>query len=93
MSSDPGVLVGDLKPGDVIDLADDVYANSCEHGENCETDDCPQALGDVYDYAYAVVVEVEQETPTCVRVDFEHESAEISIGFPIDHILFVHGTT
>lgn len=68
----PNVLVPMLRPGDLVDLEGDVYAGGLPGVE----------------YELATVVDVEQETPGCVRVDFEGLD---SVGFPTDHKLRVEG--
>lgn len=68
----------DLKPGDAVDLEDDVYANK----DNNESWRC------YYQDQLAVVDEVIRETPECVLVHFQ---VSPSIGFPANHPLRVVG--
>ena len=64
--------VGALRPGDLVDLKGDRFADG----------------GDAaFDYEYAEVLDVEQETPECVRVDFDFDS----VGFPAKHEVNVVG--
>lgn len=65
--------VKDLRPGDLVDLKGDRFAD----------DDDNAAL----EYEYSEVLGVEQETPDCVRVDFDFDS----VGFPAKHKLPVIG--
>ena len=62
----------DLKPGMYVDLEGDEYADPSNDNPHLK-------------YEYALVLDTEQETPTCVRVDFAHDS----VGFPNDHELVV----
>lgn len=69
MSRDPFVNVADLKPGDMIDLEGDLFAD-------------PERADPYLASQYATVDCIEQETRDCVRVDFEEGP---SIGFPTSH--------
>ena len=62
-----------VKPGQVVDLEGDRYAETADGAE-------------VLAYEYVEVADVERETPDCVRVDFEGFD---SIGFPAGHLLKV----
>jgi hypothetical protein len=64
-----------LQPGDLVDLEGDPYAAT--QTEVWRTSD---------EYLYAEVIGIEQETPECIRVDFESHP---SIGFPTDHVVMV----
>ena len=59
----------DLMPGDLVDLEDDPFADNGEHPE--------------FEFEFCEVIDVERETPDCVRVDFDNYSC----GFPVDHEL------
>jgi|GEM_PF-5029081 hypothetical protein len=65
--------VGALRPGDLVDLKGDQFADD---GDNA-----------ALEYEYAEVLDVEQETPNCVRVDFDSDS----VGFPTEHKVPVVG--
>lgn len=72
--------VGELRPGDLVDLEGDEYAErECSPGcESCELNRVS------FEYELATVAHVEHETDGCVRVDFE---SVMSVGFPADHEL------
>jgi hypothetical protein len=72
------VPVWALKEGDMVDLEDDPYADP-------RTDPDPQPHP-IWAYEYAKVEGSEQETPDCVRIDFENGP---SCGFPPEHKLRV----
>lgn len=61
----------ELKPGDLVDLEHDPYADDGHHLE--------------FESEYQLVLDVERETPDCVRVDFEG----LSCGFPPGHLFKV----
>ena len=63
----------DLVPGMMVDLESDPYADPDESIVS-------------YQFCYAIVEAVEQETSTCVVVHFD---GSWSIGFPSDHPLNV----
>lgn len=65
------VPVTELREGDLVDLEDDRYAD-------------PDRDSRVFPYELAVVLGSEQETPECVRVDFDHDS----VGFPTNHYVY-----
>ena len=64
----------EVKEGDFVDLEGDAYADA--HNEGAQYG---------FEFSYAIVQRVEQETPECVRIDFDHDS----VGFPSDHMLKV----
>lgn len=66
------IPAADLKPGQLVDLEGDEFAHDACY---------PVCL-----YEYGKVEDIEQETPECVRVDFENFD---SIGFPTRHRLKV----
>jgi hypothetical protein len=71
---DTPTTVEDLRPGDMIDLEDDPYADP----------DQDSARHIVFECEYAVVIEPpEQETPDCTLV---HTDAG-SFGFPRGHLV------
>ena len=74
MSKPRLVKIRDLKPGDMVDLAGDEFADA--YHENM-----------VLEYQFAVVDEVEEETPTC----FVLHSEASTCGFPPDHVVAVGG--
>ena len=74
MSKTQAVRVADLRVGDLVDLAGDKYADD-------GTNDATLA------FEYVEVVEVVQETPTCVAVGFEGFDV---VGFPPDHVVKVY---
>lgn len=64
--------IRDLKPGDMVDLEGDPFAdpggeNTTAHGFDCEL---------------ATVMEVDHETPACTAIGFEGFDI---VGFPPDH--------
>ena len=65
--------VGALRPGDLVDLKGDQFADD---GDNA-----------ALEYEYSEVLGVEQETPDCVRVDFDFDA----VGFPTEHKVPVVG--
>lgn len=65
--------VASLEEGDACDLAGDVYADPGEDEHS------------TYHYEYAVVAQLERETPNCVCVFFE----DSTVGFPPDHLVIV----
>ena len=67
------IMVQNLQPGMRLDLAGDPVADP-EHEARC------------FEFDYAIVDSVEQETDDCFRVDFENSD---SIGFPVNHELAV----
>jgi len=71
----PLVAIRDLKPGDLIDLAGDAWADP---------------NGDIisYECEYATVAAVEIETPDCTCVHFEGDA---SVGFPPNHMVPIGG--
>lgn len=74
--------VKDLVEGDRVDLEHDEYARMCSHGDNC-TDPGQHESDLIFDQCeYAIVSGIEQETPDCIRVDFDNRE---SVGFPTDH--------
>jgi hypothetical protein len=75
------VAVEDLQEGMFVDLEANPF-------NVCDVPGCTiHGLEGVYDYEYAVVEGIEQETPECVRVDFEGDS----IGFPTGYQVDVEG--
>lgn len=60
-----------VKPGDLIDLEGDAYAD-------------PAGADPTYPYELAMVADLELETPGCVAVGFEGAGV---IGFPPEHLL------
>ena len=64
------VRAKNIRPGDVVDLEGDPYAN-------------PDSEDVAFRYEHALVLNVERETPECVRLDLAHES----YGFPVAHRL------
>jgi hypothetical protein len=64
--------VEQLRPGQLVDLAGDPFADPHQ--------DHPR-----YEWEFMEVVEVERESPNCIRVAFEDDS----IGFPPSHVLKV----
>jgi hypothetical protein len=78
--------VRDLQPGDRVDLEGDAFADPdyIPSGE-----DAPEGyMGSRFQFEFERVMEVEQETPDCIRVDFE---SGFSCGFPPDHLVDVDG--
>jgi len=69
------VTIPDLKPGDLIDLEGDVYAD-------------PGGSNISFEFEFCTVAHVERETPDCWRVDTECDG---SFGFPPDHTVAVEG--
>jgi hypothetical protein len=69
------VKVRDIKPGDIIDLAGDQYAD-------------PNHDNVTYEYEYAVVGGVIHETPDCIVLCIEGVD---HIGFPPDHLVMLAG--
>jgi len=67
--SAPTVLVTDLRPGRKVDLQGDPFADV--DGEHRS-----------FEFEFEVVCDTEQETPDCLRVDFE---SGFSCGFPTAH--------
>ena len=65
------VPVTELLPGDLVNLQGDIFADNGEHPE--------------FEFELQTVIEVERETPNCVRVDFESGS----FGFPPDYTVDV----
>ena len=65
------ICVDKLQSGDYVDLEGDIFAD-------------PENDNSWYEYHYAIVDQIEHETPGCIRVDFQDGD---SIGFPPDHIL------
>ena len=63
--------VRDLKPGDMIDLAGDKYAD-------------PDTQSVMFECEYAVVADVTPETPECIAIDIEGVDV---FGFPPDHLV------
>jgi hypothetical protein len=61
--------VKDLKPGDLIDLQNDRYAD-------------PDGIIVIYECQYCEVAELDQETDTCIVVYFANSHA---VGFPPNH--------
>lgn len=64
-------LAEDLKPGNIVDLQGDKFAD-------------PDSSGD-YDYAYAAVTDVrihEVNGTTVVSVEMYHDSGEFTVDFP-----------
>lgn len=64
--------VKELKPGDRVDLEGDPYADR-KHNH-------PE-----YEFEFAVVVEVTQETPNCIVVEFDMGT----VAFPPTHLVEV----
>lgn len=62
--------VRDLKPGDLVDIEADKFA------------DPPAARDPFWEYEYAVVDEIYPEGPECIVVHFADGP---SVGFPPDH--------
>lgn len=58
MASATNILARDLVPGDVLDLSNNPYARCAEH-DGCDT---------AFEFEYAVVESVVQETPECTVV-------------------------
>jgi hypothetical protein len=73
------VKVQDLREGDMVDLEGDPYADAETDCEDCQT------IHDMFAYEFSIVFSVEQETPECVAVGFDHDV----VGFPTNHTLFV----
>jgi hypothetical protein len=67
-------LVEDLIPGDMVDLEGDTFA---------DPDLCP-----AFECELCLVAGSEQETPKCIRIDFEGLN---SIGFPPNHRVKIGG--
>lgn len=65
------IAIKALKPGDMLDLAGDKFAD-------------PDHDNPYLECQYAVVAGIEFETPNCIRVDFEEGS---SVGFPPEHFV------
>ncbi len=78
--------VDELKPGDMVDLQNDRYADpegfASGGGPGFMSERC-QGYG--WAYEFVEVVETERETPECVRVDF----VDCAVGFPPDHLVEV----
>lgn len=76
------VKVTDLKPGDLIDLEGDPYADQA-HGHH-DDDGCP------YEYEYRTVADPpgEWESAGTYRLDYEGGAC----GFPPGHLITRHGT-
>lgn len=70
------VKVRDIRPGDMVDLEGDKYA---------DPDSDP---GKGFEFQYALVCEKKQETDDCIVLYFEEDSP---VGFPVDHELKVGG--
>lgn len=66
--------IDQLKPGDLIDLEGDQYAD-------------PKRSHPVFQSEYATVESVERETPDCIAVWIEGVDC---FGFPPDHLVSVH---
>jgi len=73
--------VEDLRPGDMVDLEADLYADPACHECSWERCEHPE-----FHSEYETVSEVEIETAACVRVDFE---SGFSCGFPMGHRVYV----
>lgn len=76
------VAVQDLQPDMQVDLEGDPYLSTCSDDE---CDSCASMLIQVQS-EYLPVAAVDQETPACVRVDFD----TASIGFPTGHKVRVY---
>lgn len=74
--TDELVPVSALREGDLVDLDGDPFTG----GGDADHESCLIAL----EFEYCVVAGVEQETPTCIRVDFDNWD---SVGFPTDHFV------
>lgn len=72
--------VDQLRPGDRVDLEGDAIADPYENPEDSEHPE--------FQFEFERVLEVERETPDCIRVDFE---SGFSCGFPPDHLVDVDG--
>lgn len=68
--------VSDLAPGDRVDMEGDPYYGTIT-GED-DHDSCIAAA----EFELFEICGVEQETPTCIRVDFE---GHCGVGWPLDH--------
>ena len=64
------VKPGDLVDGDLVDLEGDAFSDP-DHADMSFPYECERVIG------------VEQETPACVRVDYENHCC----GYPTDHLL------
>lgn len=67
------ISVTEVQPGDLLDLEHDPYA---------DTEKTHASVS----FLYAEVVGSEQETPDCVRIDFEGLD---SFGFPTSHEVYL----
>jgi hypothetical protein len=76
------IRVSDLKPGDLVDLYGDPFADPNQDPRHC------------HEFEYATVCEVIPETPGCVAVSFHllrgFEGFDI-VGFPPEHVLVFAG--
>jgi hypothetical protein len=68
--------VDEIRVSDMVDLEGDRYADP-----HAGTPDSS------WQFEYGAVVDIERETPTCIRLDFHNSE---SVGFPPDHVLKVH---
>lgn len=76
--------IADLKPGHHVDLQGDRYADCPREGcKACEDGDRHHPE---FEFEFEVVAGTEQETPGCIRVDFE---SGFSCGFPPEHEVVV----
>lgn len=64
-----------IRAGDLVDLRGDPFAD-------------PKHDHALFQFELAEVVEIEQETPSCVAIGFEGFDI---VGFPTDHLLDVQG--
>jgi hypothetical protein len=70
------IRVSDLKPGDLVDLYGDPFADPDQNPRHS------------HEFEYATVCEVIPETPGCVAVGFEGFDI---VGFPPEHVLVFAG--
>ena len=71
--------ISELVPGDLVDLEGDKYA---------DTDPYAHWRG-VIEFEYQQVLEIENETPTCICVYFDG----ITVGFPPEHTVNVEAAS